>query len=116
MQEKEASKLLTAPRTDRIGRLPINSALSPTRRTVRRTSAALEANGFTVLRASDAAEAKEIVLGLIPDGAQVHHGASQTLEFTGITAADGRVGSIRSHPARDLQHGSPDPGVTRFGG
>src|SRR6266487_6327242 len=51
---------------------------------VRRTAAALEANGITVLRAPDAAEAKRIVLGLIPDGSQVHHGASQSLELSGI--------------------------------
>ena len=54
---------------------------------VERTSAALEANGITVLRTADAADAKRIVLGLIPAGAQVHHGASQTLEVTGITEA-----------------------------
>jgi len=54
---------------------------------VSRASAALEANGIKVLRAGDAAEAKRIVLSLIPDGAQVHHGASQTLDVTGITAA-----------------------------
>jgi hypothetical protein len=54
---------------------------------VRRTAAALEANGMTVLRATDAADAKRIVMDLIPDGAQVHHGASQTLDVTGITAA-----------------------------
>jgi hypothetical protein len=53
---------------------------------VTRTVAALEAHGMTVLRASDAADARRIVLGLIPDGAEVHHGASQTLEVTGITA------------------------------
>jgi len=51
---------------------------------VRRTAAALEANGISVLRAGDAAEAKRIVLGLIPDGSQVHHGASQSLEKSGI--------------------------------
>jgi LUD domain len=51
---------------------------------VRRTAAALEKNGMTVLRAADAADAKRIVLDLIPEGAQVHHGASQTLEATGI--------------------------------
>src|SRR2546426_610817 len=51
---------------------------------VRRTAAALEANGITVLRAADAAEAKRIVLGLIPDGSQVHHGASLSLEESGI--------------------------------
>jgi hypothetical protein len=54
---------------------------------VLRTAAALEANGMTVLRATDAADAKRIVLDLIPEGSQVHHGASQTLDATGITAA-----------------------------
>ena len=54
---------------------------------VERTVASLEANGMTVLRARDAADAKRIALGLIPEGAEVHHGASQTLEVTGITAA-----------------------------
>ncbi len=52
---------------------------------VRRTAAALEANGIAVLRAPDAAAAKRIVLDLIPDGSQVHHGASQTLDLVGIT-------------------------------
>jgi hypothetical protein len=52
---------------------------------VRRTAAALEANGITVLRAADATEARRIVLGLIPAGSQVHHGASKSLEVTGIT-------------------------------
>ena len=51
---------------------------------VRRAAAALEANGMTVVRTADAAEAKRVVLGLIPPGSQVHHGASQTLEATGI--------------------------------
>ena len=51
---------------------------------VTRTTAALEANGIGVLRAADAAEAKRIVLGLISDGSQVHHGASQSLEASGI--------------------------------
>jgi hypothetical protein len=53
---------------------------------VERTVAALEANGFIVLRAADAAEAKRIVLDLIPDGSQVHHGASKSLEDSGISA------------------------------
>src|SRR6267143_53334 len=65
---------------------------------VRRTAAALEANGMSVLRAADAAEAKRIVLGLIPDGAQVYHGASQTLDVIGITAAI--EGSHRYQPLR----------------
>src|SRR2546421_4544986 len=52
---------------------------------VKRTEAALEANGITVLRASDAAAAKRIVLDLIPDASPVHQGASQTLDVLGIT-------------------------------
>jgi hypothetical protein len=52
---------------------------------VRRTMAALEGNGITVLRASDAATAKRMVLDLIPDASQVHQGASQTIDVLGIT-------------------------------
>jgi L-lactate utilization protein LutC len=52
---------------------------------VQRTAAALEENGINVLRAANAAEAKRIVLSLIPDGSEVHHAASQSLEITGIT-------------------------------
>ena len=52
---------------------------------VQRTVAALEENGINVRRAANAAEAKQIVLDLIPDGSQVHHAASQSLEVTGIT-------------------------------
>ena len=52
---------------------------------VKRTVAALEANGIIVLRAPDAAAAKRIVLDIIPDGSQVHHGASRTLDVVGIT-------------------------------
>ena len=65
---------------------------------VRRAAAALEANGISVLRAADAAEAKEVVLGLIPDGSQVHHGASMSLDIAGITDEidkSGRYESLR---------------------
>jgi hypothetical protein len=65
---------------------------------VARTAAALEANGIGVLRAADAADAKRIVLGLIPAGSQVHHGASQSLATAGITEAiekSGRYDPVR---------------------
>ena len=52
---------------------------------VRRATVALEVNGITVLRARNAAEAGRIVLQLVPDGSEVHHGASQSLEVTGIS-------------------------------
>jgi L-lactate utilization protein LutC len=53
---------------------------------VKRTMAALEANGITALRAPDAAAAKRIVMDLIPDSSVVHQGASQTLDVLGITS------------------------------
>src|SRR5260370_28724455 len=65
---------------------------------VKRTMAALEANGITVLRASDAAAAKRIVLELIPDASSVHQGASQTLDLLGITSEiekSGRYAALR---------------------
>jgi hypothetical protein len=65
---------------------------------VRRAAAALEANGISVLRAADGAEAKEVVLGLIADGSQVHHGASLSLDVAGITDEidkSGRYESLR---------------------
>jgi YkgG family uncharacterized protein len=67
----------TAPRT-RFG-TPATEAR------VQRAIVALKANGVTVRRARDSAEAKRIVLELIPEGTTVHHGASQTLDATGIT-------------------------------
>ena len=51
-----------------------------------------------MVRARDASDAKGIVLGLIPDGAQVDHGASKTLDDTGITEEieqSGRYDALR---------------------
>ena len=65
---------------------------------VKRTMAALEANGITVFRAPDAAAAKRIVLELIPDASPVHQGASQTLDVLGITyeiEKSGRYAALR---------------------
>ena len=81
-------------------------AMAPSRRfgilaedlRVTRTAAALEANGISVVRAANAAEAKQVVLGLIPDGCQVHQGASLSLEAAGITVEIERSG--RYEPLR----------------
>ena len=67
---------------------------------VARTARALEANGMTVLRAADSADAKQIVLNLIPAGSSVHHGASETLETTGIREAIEKSG--RYEPVRPM--------------
>jgi YkgG family uncharacterized protein len=61
-------------------------ATTPDDDRVKRTAAALEASGFTVFRAADVAEARQLIFGLIPEGSQVHHGASQSLEVSGVTA------------------------------
>src|SRR5437762_9932661 len=53
---------------------------------------------MTVLRASDAATAKRIVLDLIPDASPVHQGASHTLDVLGITheiEKSGRFAALR---------------------
>jgi hypothetical protein len=65
---------------------------------VTRTATALEANGISVLRAANAAEAKEVVLSLIAAGSEVHHGASMSLDVAGITDeidTSGRYESLR---------------------
>ena len=65
---------------------------------VTRTAAALEANGITVLRAANSAEAKRIVLDLIAAGSQVHQGASKSVEDSGIAEEIERSG--RYEPLR----------------
>jgi bisphosphoglycerate-independent phosphoglycerate mutase (AlkP superfamily) len=75
----------------RVGTLPDDSRVT-------RSAAALEGHGISVLRAANAAEAKRIVLGLIPDGSEVHHGASLSLDVAGITDEidkSGRYESLR---------------------
>src|SRR5438105_15625951 len=67
---------------------------------VTRTAAALEANGIRALRAGNAAEAKQIVLDFIPDGSQVHSGASQSLDVAGISEeieGSARYEAVRPH-------------------
>jgi acyl-CoA hydrolase len=65
---------------------------------VTRTQAALEANGMHVLRAATAADARRLVVDLIPAGAQVNRGASRSLEVSGIVEAV--EGSGRYEPVR----------------
>lgn len=76
----------SGPSVDRSFNTPADEAA------VQRAAATLEANGIGVVRAANAVEAKRIVLEMIPEGAQVHHGASQTLELTGITDAIDKSG------------------------
>jgi hypothetical protein len=64
-----------------------------------RAAAALAAHGFAVEVLDDAAAARERVKDLIPDGASVLTGASETLRLSGIDEdinASGRYASIRA--------------------
>jgi len=64
-----------------------------------RTAAALTAHGFAVEILDDAADARERVKDLIPEGAIVLTGASETLRLSGIDAdinASGRYASVRA--------------------
>jgi hypothetical protein len=64
-----------------------------------RTAAALTAHGFAVQLLDDAAGARERVRDLIPEGAIVLTGASETLRLSGIDAdinASGRYASVRA--------------------
>jgi hypothetical protein len=59
-------------------------ARQATHEKIERTAKALEANGIQVLVAENAADAKRLFLGLVPEGSEVFLGASVTLEQTGI--------------------------------
>jgi hypothetical protein len=64
-----------------------------------RTAVALTAHGFAVEILDDAADARKRVKDLIPEGAIVLTGASETLRLSGIDAdinASGRYASVRA--------------------
>jgi len=65
---------------------------------VRRVADALAAHNIEAVVVDTAAEAREVVLVLIPDGAEVHSGKSKTLEDVGLYAdlvESGRYDAIR---------------------
>jgi L-lactate utilization protein LutC len=64
-----------------------------------RTAAALTARGFKAQVADTAEHARELVLGAIPDGSEVHIALSETMRELGITEEideSGRYDSIRA--------------------
>src|SRR4051812_47466834 len=69
------------------------------RATLERTAEALRSHGFKAQIADTAAEARQLVLDLIPEGAEVHGGLSETLKQLGISQEleeSGRYDSIRA--------------------
>ncbi|MEU5654267.1 LUD domain-containing protein [Streptomyces sp. NPDC047737] len=73
----------TAPATPLAGPATPFTAPAPAER-LERTAAALRANGFTVEVLDDAAAARARVEDLLPAGARVFTGASETLRLSGI--------------------------------
>jgi len=64
-----------------------------------RTAEALHARGFVALVADSADHARELVLGAVPAGAEVHTALSETLAQLGITSEieeSGRYDSLRA--------------------
>ena len=64
-----------------------------------RAAAALAARGFKAQVVASAADARDLVLGAIPDGSEVHVALSETVSEIGVTdeiEQSGRFDSVRS--------------------
>ncbi len=65
---------------------------------VEQVAAALRSHNIEAIVVETGAEARDVVLGLIPDGAEVHSGKSKTLEDIGLYAElveSGRYDALR---------------------
>jgi hypothetical protein len=83
-----------------VERLPINDEFArPAGSTaIERAADALRTHGFDAHVVPDGAAARELLLSLIPDGAEVGEGASQTLDGIGVTEIiekSGRYDAVR---------------------
>jgi hypothetical protein len=86
--------------TQTIERLPVNDefALVSDPGAVDRAAAGLKAHGFDARIVPDGDAARELLLSLVPDGAEVGEGASATLDQIGVTEMieqSGRFHAIR---------------------
>jgi hypothetical protein len=78
--------------------------------TIDRTAAAMRAKGYTVHVVETGEEAKDLVLRLLPEGAEVGQGASTTLEVIGVTheiEESGRYDAVRKH-TRSMDRSTPE--------
>ncbi|MES2209944.1 MAG: LUD domain-containing protein [Chloroflexota bacterium] len=91
---------MTTPTAPAIERLPIDErfATLATPDQLDRTIAALHTHGIDARIADTAGEAADMVLSLIPEAAEVHSGASETLATIGLTDVierSGRFDAVR---------------------
>jgi hypothetical protein len=78
--------------------------------TIERTAASLRAKGYAVHVVEKGEDAKRLILGLLPEGAEVGQGASTTLEVIGFTHEldeSGRFDSVRKH-TRSMDRTTPE--------
>src|SRR6476646_6902125 len=78
--------------------------------TIERTAEALRAKGYAVHVVENGDQAREVVLSLLPEGAEVGQGASTTLEVVGITheiEESGRYDAVRKH-TRSMDRSTPE--------
>jgi hypothetical protein len=78
--------------------------------TIEATAAALRDKGYDVHVVKNGAEARRIVLELLPEGAEVGQGASQTLEDIGVThelEESGRYVAVRKQ-TRSMDRSTPE--------
>ena len=84
---------------------------------IERTALALEANGIHTLIAENGEQARKLFFELVPEGAQIHQGASVTLETLGITAeieTSGRFQAVRPK-LRSLDRQTQGDDIRRLG-
>jgi acyl-CoA hydrolase len=78
--------------------------------TIERTVAGLRAKGYAVHVVETAAEARDTIMSLLPEGAEVGQGASHTLEVIGVTheiEESGRYDAVRKH-TRSMDRSTPE--------
>ena len=91
---------MTIPTVSPIERLPVDGRFAElaTADQLDRAADALRGHGFDVHIADSAVEAGDIALSLIPEGAEVHSGASETLAQIGLVdaiEASGRFDAVK---------------------
>ena len=78
--------------------------------TIERTANALRAKGYAVHVVENGDEARKVILGLLPEGAEVGQGASTTLELIGVThelEESGRYDAVRKR-TRAMDRTTPE--------
>lgn len=78
--------------------------------TIDRTAEALRAKGYAVHVVEDGEAARKVILGLLPEGAEVGQGASRTLEVIGVThelEESGRFDAVRKR-TRAMDRTTPE--------